>query len=260
MPFRARFDCLWCGRAYATRAPDDIEGWASLCPDCLARAQENGFLRSRLRTALSERARAAPASAGERDAWYLRQPPYSGGPLIDLPWQMELDQATRWLDERPLSGVIVELAAGTGWWSPLLAGKGELWVYEEDPESLELARGRLVAHGLMAHLHPRAPTASAEREADVVFTAFLLGAAQGDADRARRADVVRHWLRPGGTFAFVEAQPREGPGLVAGPSGPLRPATAAAIGRVLAEVGLDAIDVSSTSTAFLMGTATRSAT
>jgi hypothetical protein len=302
MPFRARFDCLWCGRAHATRTPHDIEGWASLCPDCLARAQDNGFLRSRLRAGLADRARAAPAlaapptgpahapgpapapgspeaprapsrptapsPAAERDAWYLRQPPFSRGPLIDVPWQMELDQATRWIDGLPVGGLIVELAAGTGWWSPLLAGKGELWIYEEDPGALELARRRLVAHGLVAHLHQRPPTAAPERAVDIVFAAFLLGSSPDGDGWLRRARTVHEWLRPGGTFAFVEAQPvsasGRAPGGVAqpvdGPSGPMWPATAPAIRDALAGVGLDVADITSTPGAFLMGTATRAAT
>ena len=55
MPFRASFDCLWCGTAHITRGPDDLEGWAQLCPDCVGKAGDNGFLRFRLRQALTER-------------------------------------------------------------------------------------------------------------------------------------------------------------------------------------------------------------
>ena len=55
MPFRATFDCLWCGRPSAAASEADLTGWASLCVDCLERAQDNQFLRYRLRTALRER-------------------------------------------------------------------------------------------------------------------------------------------------------------------------------------------------------------
>ncbi len=73
MPFLATFDCLWCGTAWRTRGPDDLEGYAQLCPDCVGRAGENGFLRFRLKSAIEERARAGesvavPASAGARPA------------------------------------------------------------------------------------------------------------------------------------------------------------------------------------------------
>src|SRR4051795_11492792 len=67
VPFRASFACLWCGAAHVVRSPDDLEGWAQLCPDCVGKAGDNGFLRFRLHQALTERgaatATAAPASA-----------------------------------------------------------------------------------------------------------------------------------------------------------------------------------------------------
>jgi hypothetical protein len=66
VPFRASFDCLWCGRA-STGREDDLGGWAQLCSDCLGRAGDNAFLRTRLRAALAERA-GAEAVRGPGDA------------------------------------------------------------------------------------------------------------------------------------------------------------------------------------------------
>ena len=63
MPFRATFDCLWCGAAHVCRGPDDLEGWAQLCPDCVGKAGDNGFLRFRLHQALTERGAASGATA-----------------------------------------------------------------------------------------------------------------------------------------------------------------------------------------------------
>ena len=106
---RATFDCLWCGRSWTTRSPDDLEGWAQLCPDCLGKAGDNPFLKFRLRDAIVARgqanARAEPeeepraadepsgpdqdtmvayyqARAGEYDDWYLRRGRYSHGPIV----------------------------------------------------------------------------------------------------------------------------------------------------------------------------------
>lgn len=59
MPYRATFDCLWCGTAHETRDPDALEGWAQLCPACVGRAGDNEFLRFRLKRAIEERAAAA---------------------------------------------------------------------------------------------------------------------------------------------------------------------------------------------------------
>jgi hypothetical protein len=115
MPFRPDFDCLWCGKSWKVRSADDLEGWATLCPECLGKADDNGFLRMRLRTALRERSAAAvvadptpgmvpatpptpptstvrPADApGDWEDWYLRRGGFSRGPVYDGPWSMELD-------------------------------------------------------------------------------------------------------------------------------------------------------------------------
>ena len=253
MPFRASFSCLWCGAPHATRGPDDLEGWAQLCPDCLGKAGENPFLRFRLRDALAERAVAgrrgdpavavagalvvteAPeaaevahaavadprgpehggldpemvayyeARAGEYDDWYLRRGRYSHGPIDDMAWRSDLDTAGRWLDELGLGGRVVELATGTGWWSPLLAGRGELWCYDAAEAPLELARQRLVAHDLRAHLHVRDAWAEPEFEADALFMGFWLS----HVPRPRLEEflaLARRWLVPGGTLAFIDSR------------------------------------------------------
>jgi demethylmenaquinone methyltransferase/2-methoxy-6-polyprenyl-1,4-benzoquinol methylase len=248
VPFHATFDCLWCGTAYACRGGDDLEGWAQLCPDCVGKAGENGFLRFRLRQALTERAGhdaaipgegraevagvatvARPAAAvhlggepatpdhdaemvayyearaPEYDDWYLRRGRYARGPIHDAAWNAELDAAGRWLDTLPIHGQVVELAAGTGWWSPLLAGKGELSLYDAASAPLDRARDRLVAHGLRAHLHVRDAWAEPDRQVDAVFAGFWLS----HVPRARLADflaLVRRWLKPGGVFAFIDSR------------------------------------------------------
>jgi hypothetical protein len=227
MPFRATFSCLWCGTSHATRGPDDIEGWAQLCPGCLGRAGDNEFLRFRLRAALDERGRARPVprrgpAPAQGDDWYLRRGAHARGAIEDARWAADLDAATLWLDSLPLAGVLVEPVAGDGWWSPLLAGKGELWVHDADPAALERARARLLAHGLRAHLHERDPWSEPDRPADVLFTAFWLG-------RLDRGDVTawlelaRRWLRPDGRYVLLEPGTQAG-GDVAGIGGDAAPA------------------------------------
>ena len=209
------------------RGPDDLEGWAQLCPDCVGKAGDNGFLRFRLRQALTDavlrrggrgRGRAdGPAEAAEPpvagepdrpddprrrrtmlayyearapeyDDWYLRRGRYERGPIHDAAWNAELDAAGRWLDELPIRGEIVELAAGTGWWSPLLASKGELSLYDGTAAPLERARERLVAHQLRAHLHVRDAWAEPDRPVDALFTGFWLShVPRGPAGRVPRA-------------------------------------------------------------------------
>ena len=252
MPFRASFDCLWCGRPHTVRDATDVEGWAQLCPDCVGRAGENGFLRFRLKSALAERAKAsrppapdtepkapppttvepahdgappevdgapAPVAASlddemiayytarapEYDDWYLRRGRYSRGAIHDMAWQVDLDVVTRWLDAQPIRGEIVELAAGTGWWSPLLAQKGELWAYDASEAPLDRARERLLAHGLRAHLHIRDAWAEPDRQVDAVFAGFWLSHVSRERLPAFLA-LVRRWLKPGGSFVFVDSQ------------------------------------------------------
>src|SRR6476659_2134633 len=240
MPFRATFDCLWCGDAYACRGPDDLEGWAQLCSSCVGKAGDNGFLRFRLHQALTERAAAtadagptaspraeatpvgatpvaAPtaddvlvayyeARASEYDDWYLRRGRYERGPVHDAAWNAELDAAGRWLDALPIGGEIVELAAGTGWWSPLLASKGQLSIYDAAESPLERARERLLAHGLRAHIHLRDAWAEPDREVDALYCGFWLS----HVDRPRTEEflaLARRWLKPGGVFAFIDSRP-----------------------------------------------------
>ena len=250
-PPQPTFACLWCGRSWTVRSPDDLEGFAKLCPDCLGKAGDNEFLRFRLRAALEARAAlsapAAPAAgepveggstrpsgraplpsdpdmiayyqarAPEYDDWYLRRGRYEHGPIHDAAWNAELDAAGGWLDNLPIAGRIVELAAGTGWWSPLLASKGELWMYDAAEAPLTRARERLVAHRLRAHLHVRDAWAEPDRAiadgttvdgspADALFAGFWLS----HIERARTAaflGLAGRWLAPGGRIALIDSLP-----------------------------------------------------
>lgn len=258
MPFRRRFDCLWCGRTWEPASEDDLEGWAALCPDCLGRADENGFLRSRLRAALRERAAAAGTQRppqGDWEDWYLRRGRFTRGPLFDGPWAMELDEVTRWVDGLTLRGVLVELGAGMGWWAALLAEKAELWLYDDDPDSLDAARTRLLAHGQLAHLHQRSPLARPDRQVDAVFAAYLLGGAETIEALDVRLATVASWLRPGGSFVFIEAKPGDEDGPLAGPVGALWPRDAEALGGHLVASGFGPVEVGSTRSAFVFGQA-----
>ncbi|HEY8437410.1 MAG TPA: class I SAM-dependent methyltransferase [Candidatus Limnocylindrales bacterium] len=304
----ASFACLWCGRSWTVRSADDLEGYAQLCPDCLGKAGDNPFLRFRLRAALDARAavrrptevaaavvadttpegREPPdpdaaaemvayyeARAGEYDDWYLRRGRYAHGPIHDAAWNAELDAAGRWLDDLSFPpGRIVELAAGTGWWSPLLAGKAELWLTDAAPGPLERARERLLAHGLRAHLHVR--DAWAEPDGDPaagLFAGFWLSHVERDRTAAFLA-LARRWLAPGGRFALIDSLPDPQSGAVdhAPPVGD-RSVRRLADGReftvvkvhrsgdeitgALADAGFDRVDVRTTGRFFVLATAVR---
>ena len=249
MAFRPQFDCLWCGNPWTTRSPDDLEGWAQLCPECLGRAGANPFLRGRLRAALAARAAVrapgsvppapsgapAPAPAGVSaggsppafpDAWFLRREPFAHGAVHDTAWQAELDAAIRWLDGQPVTGRILEWAAGVGFFSPLLASKGELHAEDDDVSALDQARSRLIAHGLRAHLHPSPRAAAVGRSDpapagdittldatpldatpfDAILAAFVTGRVRGPGLDALAAS-LRARLRPGGRLALIDLLP-----------------------------------------------------
>lgn len=308
MPFLASFACLWCGTTYTTRTADDLEGWAQLCPDCVGKAGDNGFLRFRLRQALAERAAAAKpanvqpgvsqqpvgvavgggrqepddvdrsmieyyeARAPEYDDWYLRRGRYERGAIHDSAWNAELDAAGRWLDALPWGGEIVELAAGTGWWSPLLASRGELSLYDTSAAALDRARERLVAHGLRAHLHVRDAWAEPDRKVDGLFLGFWLSHVSRDRLPAFLA-LAHRWLKPGGRVAFIDSLADPASGAVDHPA----PANDRAVRRLddgreftivkvyyepaqltaaLRATGFEAVDVSTTGRFFLLGSAT----
>ncbi len=229
MSYRARFDCLWCGDAWTVRGPDELEGWAQLCPTCLGRVGTNTFLRGRLRTALAERAAMAPegghAPSGTTqtaapakparpapalpDGWFLRHGPFEHGAIHDTAWAAELDVVTRWLDAQPLGGRILEPAAGVGFFSPLLAERGELHASDLDGAALDVARARLVAHRLRAHLHVADPWARPGTEDpgfDALVASFLLGRVRG-AGLDPAAAALRARLRDGAALAVIELRP-----------------------------------------------------
>jgi SAM-dependent methyltransferase len=301
VPFRATFDCLWCGSSYTTRTEADIEGWAQLCPDCVGKAGDNGFLRFRLRQALTERSAAAQpvvgtaaavatappppdvdvdrsmidyyeARAPEYDDWYLRRGRYERGAIHDAAWNAELDAAGRWLDALPWQGEIVELAAGTGWWSPLLASRGELSLYDASAAALDRARERLVAHGLRAHLHVRDAWAEPDRKVDGVFMGFWLSHVSRDRLSAF-LELAHRWLKPGGRLAFIDSLPDPASGAADHPT----PADDRSLRRLddgreftivkvfyepaqlsaaLRATGFEGVDVSTTGRFFLLGSAT----
>jgi hypothetical protein len=123
---------------------------------------------------------------------------------------------TRWLDDQPLAGRIEEPGGGVGFFSPLIAGKGELHVSDPDGAALDRARDRLVAHHLLAHLHVAdpwvVPPRPGEPGADSLLAAFMLGRVRG-AGLDTAAASLHQRLRPGGRLASIElhADPAGGP-------------------------------------------------
>ena len=153
--------------------------------------------------------RPAGPGAAFPDDWFLRRGAFERGPLHAAAWAAELAAVTRWLDGRPIAGRILEPAAGTGFFSPLLAERGELHASDPDGAALDVARVRLVAHRLLAHLHvadPWSPPAGGSQPADALVAAFLLGRVRG-AGLDGAVGSFRERLRSGGTLAALELLP-----------------------------------------------------
>jgi SAM-dependent methyltransferase len=159
----------------------------------------------RLEDVESEMIRYYAARAGEYDDWYLRRGRYSHGPANDAAWHSDLGAAAAWLAGRGFHGRIVELAAGTGWWSPVLAAQGQLTLCDAAPEPLDKARVRLAAAGLAAEFQIRDAWGEPDRSADCLFAGFWLS----HVDRGRLDEffgLVARWLVPDGLFAFIDSR------------------------------------------------------
>ena len=240
----APFSCSWCGLAVRATAADDLSAWTLLCASCLERAPGQPYLRAKLREGLRRRAEGgappigiplapAPIERGRADApeagstgvparlgllpppqhpdaleaWYLNRTPYDRGPLGGATWQGELDRAVLWLDALAFDGRAVELGAGIGFWTVLLASRGETSAYDPREDRLERARRRLIAHGLTAHLHPRALDAGPEgAPAGLVLLPFVLSQLAAE-PRRRMVEVAHAWLAPGGRLAVIDLAP-----------------------------------------------------
>jgi demethylmenaquinone methyltransferase/2-methoxy-6-polyprenyl-1,4-benzoquinol methylase len=217
------------------------------------------------------------ARAPEYDDWYLRRGRYAHGAIDDVAWATDLDAATLWLDGLPWRGRIVELAAGTGWWSPLLAARGELSAYDAAGAPLDRARDRLLAHGLRAHLHVRDAWAEPDQSVDGLFTGFWLSHIERPALGTFLA-LARRWLVPGGLYAFIDSLPDPASGgvdrsLVPGPDRSRRQLAdgrtfeipkvhyaPADLGAALEATGFTEVEVTTTSRFFVLGRGTAAAT
>jgi SAM-dependent methyltransferase len=190
------------------------------------------------------------------DDWFMRRGTYERGAIHDTAWAAELDVVTRWLDGLPLSGRILEPAAGVGFFSPLLASKAELHASDADGAALDLARDRLVAHRLRAHLHVADPWGAMPHDdpgADVLVAAFLLGRVRGAGlDTAARS--MRRRLRPGALLAVID--------LLLDPAGGPPPGIAwtthepGVVEAALGRAGFTDVRLAATGRFFLTGSAT----
>ena len=86
------------------------------------------------------------ARAPEYDQWWLRAGKYDRGPRFLQRWNDETGQVRSALDEFGARGRVLEIACGTGWWTPQLAANAEqVTVIDASSEMLERCRARVAA-------------------------------------------------------------------------------------------------------------------
>jgi SAM-dependent methyltransferase len=95
------------------------------------------------RELLAEQVAFYRARAHGYDDWWMRRGAYDLGADMSDEWNRQIDQIEKALDTFSVSGKVLELAGGTGWWTERLArAANELTVVDSSPEVLELNRGR----------------------------------------------------------------------------------------------------------------------
>jgi 2-polyprenyl-3-methyl-5-hydroxy-6-metoxy-1,4-benzoquinol methylase len=145
------------------------------------------------------------ARAPEYDEWWLRTGRYDHGAAENRRWFAEMAQVEAALDHFDLGDDVLELAAGTGLWSQLLARRAKrLTCLDAAPEVLERNRERVdAAHVryVLADLFAWQP----DRRYDSVFFSFWLSHVPDERFDAFWR-MVAAALRPGAGVFLVDSR------------------------------------------------------
>ena len=158
---------------------------------------------------LDEQADYYRARAGEYDEWWQRLGRYDRGSEATARWRAEVAEVDAALARANLTGDILELACGTGWWTERLARTARrLTCIDASPETIELNRTRLRDAGLplpeyrIADLFAWTPDATF----DAVFFSFWLSHVPPERFALFWANVAAA-LKPGGCAFLVDSLP-----------------------------------------------------
>ena len=145
------------------------------------------------------------ARAGEYDEWFRRDGRYDRGPEANRRWTEEISRVSNALTAFNPTGDVLELAAGTGWWTERLAPyTATLTAVDAAPETLAVNRAKLSdasVRYMQADLFEWQP----DRQYDVVFFSFWLSHVpphQFDTFWS----LVRACLKPGGRVFFLDSR------------------------------------------------------
>lgn len=146
------------------------------------------------------------ARAPEYDEWWQQTGRYHHGEDAVARFAAEAAEVERALTAFGPRGDVLDIAAGTGWWSRVLARTaGSLTCIDASPETIALNRARLAEEGLpeARYIQEDIFAWEPDRQYDVVAFSFWLShipAACFDGFWAK----VRRALRPGGRVFFID--------------------------------------------------------
>lgn len=162
-------------------------------------------------TLLAEQADYYRARAGEYDEWWQRIGRYDRGEEATRRWQAEVAEVESALTEANLSGDVLELACGTGWWTERLARTAHrLTCIDASPETIALNRERLSNAGLALPTYEIADLFAWEPRArfDAVFFSFWLSHVPDSAFDGFWSALGKA-LKPSGHVFFIDSAPEE---------------------------------------------------
>jgi demethylmenaquinone methyltransferase/2-methoxy-6-polyprenyl-1,4-benzoquinol methylase len=145
------------------------------------------------------------ARASEYDEWFLREGHYDYGVQQRRQWFAEVAEVQGALDDFAPRGKVLELAAGTGWWTEqLVRHADQVTAVDAAPETIAINRAKLASPKVRyveANLFEWQPDATY----DVVFFSFWLSHVPPERF-AEFWGMVARALTPGGRVFFVDSR------------------------------------------------------
>lgn len=156
------------------------------------------------------------ARADEYDEWFERRGRYDHGALWNTGWQAEIEEVRQALVAFRPTGRVLELAAGTGWWTAeLMRHANEVTAVDASAETLALNRQR-VREVAVRHVQADIFNWQPDGLYDVVFFSFWLSHVPPERFDAFWS-LVRSALVPGGRVFFIDSRRVETGGSVVNP-------------------------------------------
>lgn len=145
------------------------------------------------------------ARANEYDEWFRRDGRYDRGPEANALWAEEVGQVSDALAAFHPAGDVLELAAGTGWWTQRLAQYTErLTAVDASAETLAINQAKMgdaPIRYVEADLFEWQP----DRRYDIVFFSFWLSHVPPERFQAFW-EMVRSCLKPQGRVFFLDSR------------------------------------------------------